>query len=177
MNEPITTQNTSSKQDVEFDRAVEFLQVIGIPVYFRSLEEDCFLPGVRIEGSCLVVDREKLKFPGDILHEAGHIAVVPAAERKTLTETSIANRPMREAEEMMAIAWSYAACVHLGFDAKFVFHDHGYKNGGSSIAENFSRGHYFGVPMLQWTGMALEKKNENDPALPVYPAMLKWLRD
>jgi hypothetical protein len=84
---------------------------------------------------------------------------------------------MREAEEMMAIAWSYAACRHLGIDARFVFHDEGYKNGGSHIADNFDEGRYFGVPMLQWTGMALERKKDEEPDLPVYPAMMKWMRE
>lgn len=171
------SDNKGPETEAAFQQVVIFLKSIGIPVYFRSLGNDCFLPGIQIEGASIIVDREKLKYPGDILHEAGHIAVVPASEREMLTETSIAGREMREAEEMMAIAWSYAACVHLGLDARFVFHDHGYKDGGSHLAENFSRGNYFGVPMLQWTGMAMEKKSDADPSLPVYPAMLKWLRD
>ena len=58
----------------------------------------------------------------------------------------------------------------------FVFHDEGYKGGGSSIADNFKQGRYFGVPMLQWTGMALENNSETEPGKPVYPAMLQWLR-
>lgn len=159
------------------DKAVAFLQVIGIPVHFHPIETSCFLPGISILNGEIYIDRQQLKYPGDILHEAGHIAVVPAADRKNLNEHTVSEREMREAEEMMAIAWSYAACVHMGIDASFVFHDDGYKGGGSSIAENFKEGRYFGVPMLQWTGMALERKNELQPELPVYPAMLKWLRD
>ena len=159
------------------ERVLSFLSAIGIPVQFKTLEGYCFLPGINIENGEIVVDREKLKYPGDILHEAGHIAVVPAAERSSLNEQLIAKREQREAEEMMAIAWSYAACVHLGIDAGFVFHDHGYKGGGSNLAENFKQGHYFGVPMLQWVGMAMEKKMEEEPGKPVYPAMLQWLRN
>jgi hypothetical protein len=115
---------------------------------------------------------EKLKYPGDILHEAGHIAIVPAAERSSLTEESIAKRDMREAEEMMAIAWSYAACVHLDIDASFVFHDKGYKGGGHSIAENFKAGRYFGVPVLKWVGMCCNPEEENG-----YPKMIRWVRE
>ncbi len=158
------------------DKCIEFLRSIGIPVHFRTITTDCFLPGISIVHGEIEVDLEKLKYPGDILHEAGHIAVVPAAERNTINEHSIANREQREAEEMMAIAWSYAVCLHLDIDAGFVFHDHGYKGGGSNIAENFKQGHYFGVPMLQWVGMTKEKKDETEPGKPVYPAMLQWLR-
>ena len=160
-----------------FEKATGFIRSIGIAVHFRPMEDYCFFPGISITNGEIVVDMDKLKYPGDILHEAGHIAVVPAADRNVLNEDSIAKREQREAEEMMAIAWSYAACVHLGIDAGFVFHDDGYKKGGSEIAMNFKEGRYFAVPMLQWTGMAIEKKNEAEPDQPVYPAMLKWLRD
>lgn len=163
--------------DLSLKKCIAFLQEIGIEVQFEKVPADSFLPGICISGGRISIDMEQFKYPGDILHEAGHIAVVPAAERNTLDAASIAKRPMREAEEMMAIAWSYAACVHLGLDAHFVFHDEGYKNGGSAIAENFNEGRYFGVPMLQWTGMAIERKRDEDPDTPVYPAMLKWMRD
>jgi hypothetical protein len=158
------------------DKCVEFLRYIGIPVHFRPITTECFLPGISIEHGEIDVDLEKLKYPGDILHEAGHIAVVPAIERNSINEHSIAIREHRDAEEMMAIAWSYAACVHLDIDAGFVFHDNGYKGGGSNIAENFRQGHYFAVPMLQWVGMTKEKKNDTEPDNSVYPAMLQWLR-
>ena len=165
-----------SKDISLFDKTVEFLRTTGIPVHFRPITTECFLPGISIVNGEIEVDMEKLKYPGDILHEAGHIAVVPSTERSTLNEHSIAGREQREAEEMMAIAWSYAVCVHLNIDLAFVFHDNGYKGGGSNIAENFKQGNYFAVPMLQWVGMTNEKKNEAEPGKPVYPAMLQWLR-
>ena len=106
-----------------FDKAVDFLTTIGIVVKFEPIDSATFLPGVSIENGQIIVDREKMKYPGDILHEAGHIAVVPAKDRSTLNEQTIIQREQRDAEEMMVIAWSYAACVHLGIDAGFVFHD------------------------------------------------------
>lgn len=177
MDERLMETRELSTTNSLFDKSVDFLRAIGIPVHFRQIETDCFLPGISIVNGEIVVDMEKLKYPGDILHEAGHIAVVPASERSSLNEHSIAQREQRDAEEMMVIAWSYSACVHLGIDASFVFHDEGYKGGGGSIADNFKNGNYFGVPMLQWVGMALEKKNEEKPDKPVYPAMLQWLRN
>ena len=162
---------------IAFEKSVSFLESIGIKVHFKNIDTDCFLPGLTIENGQIIVDKQKMKYPGDILHEGGHIAVVPAAERNSLSEHSIANREQKDAEEMMAIAWSYAACIHIGIDAGFVFHDNGYKGGGSNIADNFKQGKYFGVPMLQWTGMALEKKSDTAPDQPVYPVMLQWLRN
>jgi hypothetical protein len=170
-------EQQSKTQTPTFKKVLIFLSEIGIAVHFKLIDYKTFLPGISIEKGELLIDEEKLLYPGDILHEAGHIAVVPQADRNTLDEHNIENREHREAEEMMCIAWTYAVCVHLDIDAGFVFHDEGYKNGGSHIAESFKQGHYFGVPMLQWTGMALERKNEEKPDLPIYPKMIKWLRD
>jgi len=158
-----------------FEKAVMFIKEIGIPVQFRSFGEESFLPGTLIEQGELIVDLDKLKYPGDILHEAAHIAVVPAAERAMLSGTAIAERPNREAEEMMAIAWSYAACIHLSIDPAFVFHEHGYQAGGGSILENFKQGRFFGVPMLQWIGLTREKAKA--PGDIIYPAMIGWMRE
>jgi hypothetical protein len=176
MEEKVEEAGEWSHANSLFDKTVNFLRNIGIPVHFRPIATACFLPGISIVNGEIEVDTERLKYPGDILHEAGHIAVVPATERNLLNEHTISEREQREAEEMMAIAWSYAACVYLGIDPGFVFHDEGYQGGGSSIADNFRKGHYFGVPMLAWVGMALEKKNEEEPHKPVYPGMLRWLR-
>ncbi len=84
---------------------------------------------------------------------------------------------MREAEEMMAIAWSYAACMHLGLNPYVVFHDEGYRGGGSYIADNFNNKNYFGLPMLQWKGMAADEKNAKLLNVSPYPHMIKWLMD
>lgn len=157
-----------------FDIALQFINEIGIETEFRKVNEDeCFLPGLLIESGKIIIDADKLKYQGDLLHEAAHIAVVPAAERKSLYGYSIAERKDGPAEEMMAIAWSYAACIHLGIDPAFVFHPHGYKEGAQAIIENFRQGKYIGVPVLQWLGMTSTSASDNK----VYPAMIKWLRD
>lgn len=164
-------------QEDLLQKSIDFLQSIGIPVIYHTTKENTFLPGLTIESGQIIIDKDNLKYPGDLLHEAGHIAVVPAAERPSLTAETIAARPNREAEEMMAIAWSYAACLRLGIDPYFVFHDEGYKGGGNYIADNFKNKQYFGLPMLQWTGMALDEKSAAEKNMPPYPNMIKWLRD
>ncbi|MDQ3278879.1 MAG: hypothetical protein M3Q06_11170 [Bacteroidota bacterium] len=153
--------------------ALAFLHTIGIETEEDSLvAEDCFLPGLLIENGRILIDREKLLYPGDVLHEAAHLAVVPAAERKGLNGPAIGKRPDAPAEEMMAIAWSYAACIHLDIDPGFVFHNEGYQKGGYSIVDNFREGRYIGVPVLEWLQMTTTKGDG-----PLFPAMTKWLRD
>lgn len=159
------------------ERAITFIRSVGIPVTVTTIEKDTFLPGLEIDGGGILLDPAQLSYPGDILHEAGHIAVVPAAERGTLTADGIGLRADREAEEMMAIAWSYAACCHLEIDARFVFHETGYKGSGHHLAEQFEAGNYFGVPMLQWVGMTAEPGQAAQLGRPPYPLMCAWTRD
>lgn len=159
------------------NKCVDFIELIGIKTSYYELPASTFLPGLSIENGSIVIDMQKLKYPGDILHEAGHIAVVPTAERSSLTAKAIERRENNEAEEMMAIAWSYAACIQLDIDPYFVFHDGGYKAGGAYIAEAFGNKKYFGLPMLQWIGLTADEKNAKILGVKPYPYMIKWLCD
>lgn len=158
------------------NKTLVFLKETGIEVHFRQITEECFLPGLLIENGKIIVDREKLKYPGDILHEAAHIAVVEPAARKNLQGCDIGKRKDNAAEEMAAIAWSYAACVFLEIDPAFVFHAEGYHGDGQTIIDNFGQGHYFGVPMLQLYGMSAEPRNADALGIKAYPAMQHWMR-
>jgi hypothetical protein len=166
----------SEKQRTELSKCIDFLHEIGIKIIFGKIEGNMFLPGLKIEDGVILVDEDKLMYPGDILHEAGHIAVVPGVERDMLKGEEIDGRPNREAEEMMAMAWSYAACVHLKIDPHFVFHEGGYQS-GSHIAANFMAERYIGLPMLQWVGLTVDRVNAASLKVEPYPHMIKWLRD
>ncbi len=152
-------------------KIVDFLLEIGLDVQSTTFEDDGFLPGIKLERGALLVDEAKLKYPGDLLHEAGHLAVKPPSER---LETTL-NAGSDGAEEMMSIAWSYAAAVHIGIPLEVVFHEHGYKGGGDSLIETFSQGNGFGVPMLQWLGMTVDSKRALDLGVAPFPHMTKWL--
>ncbi len=159
-----------------FERAISFIREIGIETTYAVIDDgEGFLPGLLIAKGKIIIDKNKMKFPGDILHEAAHIAVVPSAERGDLDGKNIGRRKDADAEEMMAIAWTYAACVHLEIDPTFVFHEHGYKGGGTAIVKNFENGNYIGVPVLQWLGMTTTSTGNEDEI--IYPAMKKWMRD
>ena len=151
---------------------VAFLSEIGIEVRLEPLTENTILPGINVYHGTLVIDETKLKYPGDLLHEAGHIAVVPSDRRIRLHR----NVGQRAHEEMLAIAWSYAAAVHLGLAADVVFHPEGYRGGSQSLIENFTSGHYFGVSTLAWLGMTNEPGRSKSTGS-TYPRMRKWLLD
>lgn len=163
--------------DQLLQKFIHFLHEIGITVEFRKLAEDCFLPGLYIEDGKLIIDRDSLRCPGDILHEAGHIAVVPPASRPGLSNATIVTSRQREAEEMMAIAWSYAAARHLQIDPHIVFHDEGYNGGGPNIVEEFTAGRCLGTPLLESFGMTQVGDSTTMAHEEVYPVMKKWIRD
>ena len=148
-----------------------FLERIGIPVAFEPVADDTLLPAMTVRGGTLIVDPERLTWPGDLLHEAGHIAVTDPALRPTLDAVN-----PDPGEEMAAIAWSYAAAVEAGVDAAVVFHAEGYRGGGSTLAEDFPSGHYFGEPLLHYFGMTVMPRHAAEQGVPPYPHMLRWLR-
>ena len=148
-----------------------FLERIGIAVTVAPITGDTFLPGLTVRGGALVVDPARLRWPTDLLHEAGHIAVTEPARRPFLS--TVSDDP---GEEMAAIAWSYAAAAEIGLEPRLLFHD-GYKGGGAALAENFAAGRDVGVPMLVWMGMTDGwPRPGTGPTAAAYPRMRRWLR-
>ena len=151
---------------------VPFIEEIGIPVRVEQVSDDSLLPGVTVRSGTLIFDPETLPWPGDLLHEAGHIAVSDPAIRATQAEVS-----SDPGEEMAAMAWSYAAAVELGIDPGHVFHAAGYQGGGENYLESYTNGGTgIGVPTLQFYGMSAEPHQAEALALPAFPAMARWLR-
>lgn len=149
----------------------QFLAEIGIPTQEVELTVDTFLPGILIENGGLLIDPAKLLYPGDILHEAGHLAVTPAAERPQLGGNVMAGKPDQQGtdgEEIVAMLWSYAASEAIGLPPEIVFHPDGYRNASSWILDNFRQGIYPGLPLLVWMGLTT---NED------FPRMTRWLRE
>ena len=151
---------------------IQFLQDIGLTVQIGQIDEETFVPGIEIDHGTLLVDEAKLTYPGDLLHEAGHLAVKSRDERQQV-HLDAGNDA---AEEMSAIAWSYAALVHLHLPPEVVFHSDGYRGGSQSLIENFTQGHTFGVPMLQLFGMTADRRQAAELGIEPYPHMLQWLR-
>lgn len=154
-----------------------FLWQIGLPVHKKTLEADTFLPGIRIVEGQIWVDEDKMLSPGDILHEAGHLAILPKEIRNTLTDTVVHNPISQGGEEMAAIAWSWAAMLHLNISPEVVFHERGYKGDAENIITNFSEGRYFGVPLLAYKNLCDERETPAGKNDFVFPKMKKWIID
>lgn len=148
----------------------DFVRGAGIPVLPASAIGPTQFPGLAIQNGCVLVDETGVLFPGDILHEAGHIAV---------TEPSLRNAPSVSPSgglELSALAWSYAATVHLELDPALVFYPGSFQNMAESLIENFAEGRYIGLPLLRLYGMTVEPRNAAARQVAPFPHMLRWLR-
>jgi len=144
-----------------------FLMEIGIPLKEEKLEENLFLPGLKIDKGTILYDPEKLKYPGDILHEAGHIALMTSEEKETIVGDVKSHRSPGQDDEMGVMCWSYAALVHLNIPIEIVFHPDGYKGDSQMLIMEYTNGHYRGLPLLVWMELCDYE---------TFPKMKKWLR-
>lgn len=164
------------KEKPEVDKILQFLAQIGISVIEKQLPDNTFLPGITIGNNCLEIDFEKLLYPGDILHEAGHLAVTPSADRTLIGTDAISNEWPTQGDEIVSMLWSFAALTHLQLPIEYVFHPHGYKNESSWLIENYTKENFIGLPLLEWMGMTLTKENAAKVGKEAFPAMQNWLR-
>ncbi len=168
--------STISQYPSYLNSILSFLQEIGIEVKERELNESTFLPGLQLGPNCIYMDKNRLLYPGDLLHEAGHLAVTPAKQRRLI------GTPLQEAgwptdgEELGAILWSFAALTHIGLPVEVVFHPKGYKNEADWLIENFRNQSYIGLPFLEWIGLTLGKEKALKEGKAMFPAMINWLR-
>jgi hypothetical protein len=153
-----------------------FLEEIGIPVDAAELPDGAFLPGVRLERGGLLVDEARLEYPGDLLHEAGHIAVAPEWARPSMSGAIDVEGLDTSNLEWAAIPWSYAAAVAIGIDPAMVFHEAGYRGRSQGLLLNFARGVPIGAHLLVEAGMTASPAQAKELGVPAYPHMLRWLR-
>ena len=151
-------------------RMVAFLESIGIPVIPASSLVPTVFPGLDIQYGCVLVDESRLIHVGDILHEAGHLSITDASMRDAprLSPTG--------GEEMSALAWSYAAAMHLSLAAETVFYAESYHDFGNDLVEHFANGNYIGLPLMQKFGMTIEPRRAASCGVLPYPHMARWLR-
>jgi hypothetical protein len=131
------------------------------------------VPGIAIDGGGLVIDLSGAGHDGDLLHEAGHLALLPPSAR------AVASGPlegeMGTGYELGAICWSVAAARHLGLDLAVVFHPEGYRGNSAWLVETYDSGVFPGLPLLVWAGLTWEPGTE-PPGEQPFPAMRRWLR-
>ena len=158
-------------------RLADFISEIGLDIVSVELSTKTFLPGILVENGKILADETKLTYPGDLLHDAGHLALAPGKLRSTLNGEVALPGVHMQSFEVGVIAWSYAAILHLGLDPRVVFHAGGYGVESERVMQNFTLGAYIGVNVLQDVGLAAMGNRAIELGVDPYPHMIKWLRD
>ncbi len=153
---------------------VAFLRdVVGLAVLEETLDDKTFLPGLMLRGSALVYDPARLRYPGDLLHEAGHLAVIPANVRNS--DDALLIQQALDHAEVAAIAWSYAAAQYLALPPGVLFHPNGYKGQSEGLQLSFSMGVFPGLPQLEAMGLTVSARNAVALGVTPYPIMQRWM--
>ncbi len=156
---------------------ITFLRRIGIRVREQAFAKESFLPGLMIFNGELVVDRNALAWPGDLLHEAGHLAVLPTERRNASSDALDGHESIPFAGEIEATAWAWAAIVHLGLRPEVLFHEGGYHGRSAALIATFSAGVYPGCHGLHQAGLASSGTDAIRDGVPPFPHMIRWLRE
>lgn len=155
----------------------DFITRTGLPIAEAPLPTTTFLPGIMIRDGGLVVDPKQLKWPGDLLHEAGHLAVLPPALRALANDDLAEEFDVAHAGELEAMAWAYAALVELGLPAEVLIHEGGYNGKSRDLLQMYAFGVYPGLQGLCAAGMTAAPGFSPEPLPLRYPQMLLWLRE
>ncbi len=171
-------QESTLMHHANFFRPIfDFIVRVGIDINEAPLPADTFLPGIEIRSGGIAVDAEKLVWPGDLLHEAGHLAVLPAGLRHEANDDQPNATEVEYAGEIEAMAWAWAAAAELGLPADVLVHAGGYNGRAGDLLQMYAFGVYPGLKGLCDTGMTASPGFTRDCGPVHYPRMLRWLRD
>lgn len=159
------------------NKILPFLDEIGISVIEKSLSDDTFLPGLELGPGCVYIDKTKLKYPGDLLHEAGHLAVTTPELRQLAGTPEQPHDWPDGGEEIVSILWSYAAAKQIDLPVEVLFHPDGYKGQSDWIKQQFEEQNYVGIPLLEWMGLTKAPKDGITDDDQTYPKMIRWMRE
>ena len=149
-----------------------------------------FLDAVYIENGVILYRPEATA--SNILHEAGHLACIPAQFRSKATGDldNIARemcdyvgrhlegggdaedpivRAIMQCSDPEATAWAWAFGVHIGLEPERIIEDEDYQGDGPEVRLMVSVGMYVGINGLRAAGMVSNPKE--------WPVMSKWLQD
>lgn len=185
MKETIDYPHTQSR-----DRVVAFLTRIGMPVHEGYVPYESFSRHVAPVGGTLVY--ESYAHPGDMLHEAGHLAIIPSIFRskihgdvddtlEPLSEAYFKDHPdafarnredpiarhLMQCGDPEAIAWSYAAALAAGVDTFLPFENGFVTQDPRMIHDSVKVGCYAGINGLRAAGFL---KHVSD-----FPRLERWL--
>lgn len=181
----------AGRTDPRLRRVVRWLSDKGLEITSGTRHVHPFNPGIWVESGALVYDPD-VAHPGDLLHEAGHLAVLPSCLRLhangdfddvtprigeymaahpnalAFPEDPVA-RAMIEGGDSSAIAWAYAAALAAGVDP-WLTCERGFpeEDDGRAALEALQAGTFVGIANLAASGMVASRRE--------FPAVRRWLQ-
>lgn len=172
---------------------VDFLNNVGLPVKVVHEVKGGFLENVAIVAGELQVDQKARA--SNILHEGGHLAVIPARYRswfsgnldagwkRVLADADILalgpddplSRALMQASDPEVTAWAWAAGKHLGIPDELVIMDDEYDNTGAIVRMQLGAHAYIGINGLSHGGFCVRRAHKYT-TLPEYPLLQFWLQ-
>lgn len=178
-------------------QAVSFLRALGLSVV-EVPGVSGFLPHVAVVNGALHVDVLNV-LPGDLLHEAGHLALMPSRYRsKAHGQLGAAFKAMLshldehpdglssypecrccravlQASDPEATAWQYAAACAIGLPDDLLFPANAFGGTAHEVLFALNQNTYLGIHGLraaQWTAVSARTAR----GLPVFPELAFWLQ-
>lgn len=173
-------------------RTIAFLVGIGMPCHVVP-KASGFVRGVRIVSGTLHIDATASS--SKVLHEAGHLAVLPGRFRRQANDNLAAvfrlmmdtvdftdpdtgeARAAIQATEVEATAWAWAAGEAIGLIPSQIVEDVDYCGTGAEVRQQLRMRAYVGINGLSAGGFCVTR-----PALekvygrPAYPKLAMWLQ-
>lgn len=173
-------------------KATQFLADIGLAVLWRPGASG-FIDHIEVVAGAPHLDPRCSV--SALLHEAGHVALVPKRYRSMLSgdvrralgkvfdEPSVAELPpdhptlraLLQASDPEATAWAWAAGRHLGLPDELIIVDREYSGGGADIRLALAARRYVGIHGLMHAGFCVVRATPYRP-LPTYPNLAFWLQ-
>jgi dienelactone hydrolase len=179
-----------------FGLAVSFLREQGIECHSVH-GTGGFVPGVRIVSGALHYDPD-VACTANLLHEAGHVAILPSIYRAQANDdiSKVARKMLAEVFEAPdvdpdspqacaamqcsdpeATAWAYSAGRHLGIPDELVIRDTDYQSEGDQIRLALKAGAYAGINGLARAGFCVVTRTAAAvTGRPRYPTLSRWLQ-
>jgi hypothetical protein len=153
-----------------------------------------FVDGVQIKNGKIFYCPIKAT-PSNILHEAGHLAIIPnkyrgkaqdnlsAVMSVMAKEIDFSNPDIGDARAFMqcgdteATAWAYAFGKRIGLSEKLIIDDKDYDGSGATIRIQLKSSHYMGINGLAAAGFCARPGMHSHKPSNIYPNLSKWLQN
>ncbi|WOB11258.1 hypothetical protein [Piscinibacter gummiphilus] len=184
----------TDEASVQLERVVRFLQGIGL-VCTMNPGAHGFIHGVSIRHGSLQID--PFASPSSLLHEAGHLSIIPAKFRGLacddlvsafevmFAETDFSDpdspgaRAAIQCSDPEATAWAWAAGRAVGLAPEVIIQDDEYDGTGKWIRMQLANGHYAGIHGLAHAGFCAVRESplSRRQGLAVFPKLNRWLQN